>query len=480
MDEATTDFGQYSHGELKRMVDSLNSGDIMKAADPWRRTYDTLKGIRTALQSYSGQATTDWEGQASSAFYTRMTKLANSVNNTAEYANDTAVTLEIVADSIDEAKAAMPDEPSAWDRTTDWVDDKVSGLFGADDADTRQSEADSRKQQAVAIMQTLTRRYQASAAILNPPPATEGWDRSDDDPWPPAPPDPTGAGAIGGAIIGAGLGGIAGASAGGSTSGGSGKSHSSGAPGSLAVAATATGASAVIDPGIHGGAAATASLGPSSSGATSGTGIDATGGITGGTRAPSPTAGLTGGDRPSPQGVGGGAPSGANGLPGGGRVPGGLAPSEGRGSGSLGGGLNRGTGAGRTRSGANVVGEAPLGEGTGRSVGGFGSAGAVGGGVGSGARPGAAAGGGLARRSGGVVGESVADSRGGTFTEGGTGIGSRSRSGQAGGSTQATGGLAGSRGRRRDEERRGERPDYLVEDEETWVDGTRPNPDVVE
>ncbi|AXI77741.1 PPE domain-containing protein [Peterkaempfera bronchialis] len=468
MDEATTDFGQYSHGELKRMVDSLNSGDIMKAADPWRRTYDTLKGIRTALQSYSGQATTDWEGQASDAFYTRMTKLANSVNNTAEYANDTAVTLEIVADSIDEAKAAMPDEPSAWDRTTDWVDDKVSGLFGADDADTRQSEADSRKQRAVAIMQTLARRYQASAAILNPP-AAGSWGEKDEE-WPPPAPDPTGAGAISGAIVGAGLGGISAAAGGSSGSGNARRSRSTATAGSPGAATDSS--RIVTDAAIHGGTAVAATSVPASPGAGAGTGLDGSvGGIAGGTRVPTTGGVLPGGGSPASHGIGGGIPATGGGPVGGAYPAAGSAPGVGRGRAGSGDVGRSGEGAGRSRSamGGSVIGEGSMRQGGEHAAGGVGT----GGGLGAGARESARRGSGSARRSGGIIGESTRSGSSGVFTEGGTGIGSRSRLGQPFGG-------ASSRGRKKDEERRGERPDYLVEDEETWVDGERPNPGVVE
>jgi hypothetical protein len=490
MGEATTDFSQYSHAQLKAMVDSLNSGDVMKAADPWRRAYDTLKGIRGALQSYSGQATADWEGQASDAFSARMTSLANSVNNAAEYANNTAVTLEIVSDSIDEAKAAMPDEPSVWASGTDWVDDKVSGLLGSDDADTRASEAASRKQQAVAVLQTLASRYLNSADVLKPPPRDSGKDDDEGD-YPPPPDGPTGAAAIGGAIIGAGLGGAYGASGGarGTTST---RSDQAGlVQGSAPTGGPAT--ALVGDSAIHGGAAAAPppGIGAAVAGAGSGTGLDGTSaGISGGTRTPVTAAtSLTGGGGPTAQGIGGGMPA-PGPAPAGGVRPGtGLAPSAGRGSLPQGGAGSSTAGRSATGGRAGTAGleetaggRTAGGRGAARPSGGYG-AGAVGEGSGAGGRVGAGRGTGLAGRSGGVVGESLGGARGGAFTEGGTGIGSRSRLGRVGDAAagQPGGGLVGgARGRRRDKERRGDRPDYLVEDEETWADGTAPHPGVVE
>lgn len=475
MGEATTDFSQYSHAELKAMVDSLNSGDVMKAADPWRRAYDTLKGIGSALQSYSGQATTDWEGQASDAFSARMTKLANSVNNAAEYANNTAVTLEIVSDSIDEAKAAMPDEPSLWESGTDWVGDRISGLLGSHDADTLESEAAARKQQAVTVMQTLASRYLNSADVLKPPPRDLGKDHDEGD-YPPPPDGPTGAAAIGGAIIGAGLGGVLGASGGSRDATSSPSSRSASVQAGVAV--TGQGTAMVTDSAIHGGTATAAQAGTGTAAAGSGTGLDGTSrGITGGTRAPvTPTSSLTAGGGSTVRGIGGGLPVPGPGPAGGARPGPGLAPSAGRGSAPQGGAGRSASG----RSGAGGLEETSGGRGAVRPSGGYGP-GALGEESGPGGRGAGGRGTGLAGRSGGAVGESPSGGRGGAFTEGGTGIGSRGRLGRTGDAAVGpTGAVGGARGRRRDKERRGDRPDYLVEDEETWADGAPPSPGVVE
>ncbi|WP_377271164.1 hypothetical protein [Peterkaempfera sp. SMS 1(5)a] len=476
MGDATTDFSQYSHAQLKAMVDALNSGDVMKAADPWRRAHDTLKGIRSALQSYSGQATADWEGQASDAFSTRMTKLANSVNNTAEYANNAAVTLEIVSDSIAEAKAAMPDEPSAWDSGTDWVGDRVSGLLGSHDADTMQSEATARKQQAVAVMRTLAERYRNGAEVLKPPPVGDINDK--DDEYPPPPDGPTGAGAIGGLIIGAGLGGIAGASGGTTGSDAVGRAH--GAAGqAVSTGSVVVHHPVVTDAAIHGGSATTLTPPPPPLGTGAGTSIDGAG-IAGGTRvsATGPTA--LGGGSAGAHGIGGGTPTVGGGL-GGMRTNSGLGLTPGAGRGTVAGGADgqsgSGTGRARTGAGGTAAGESSAGEGLGRT-----GAGRFGGRGGAGMTTESAAGGsaGLSRRSGATMGESAQGGRGGAFTEGGTGIGSRSRRGEAGGAGQPFGAAGSARGRKRDKGRAGDRPDYLVEDEETWADGSSANPNVVE
>ncbi|MEV8627403.1 hypothetical protein [Streptomyces sp. NPDC051079] len=103
---------------------------------------------------------------------------------------------------------------------------------------------------------------------------------------------------------------------------------------------------------------------------------------------------------------------------------------------------------------------------------------------GTGGQSGAAAGRRLATETGGVVGGRAAQrpgqAAGRPFTPGGTGLVRGGQSGPGGsgagqGRPVAGGvrGAAGQTGDGRDEERRGERPDYLTEDEETWQQGSR-------
>ncbi|MET7733774.1 hypothetical protein ABZT02_20740 [Streptomyces sp. NPDC005402] len=122
-----------------------------------------------------------------------------------------------------------------------------------------------------------------------------------------------------------------------------------------------------------------------------------------------------------------------------------------------------------------------------------GRAGGIGGAAGAGAaaRGGAARAGGAAGRSGGVVGGTPRAGAGagagaGRGTTGGSGLhSSRGAAGGGGASAVRKGGVAGApgsrTGRRKDEEQReGERPDYLVEDEETWTPQTNTAPRVIE
>lgn len=167
-------------------------------------------------------------------------------------------------------------------------------------------------------------------------------------------------------------------------------------------------------------------------------------------------------------GVGGGV---AGGGVGGGGLPGGVGGAA---LGPRGGAAARG-GAGGTagRSGAAGRGGMP---------------GAGGAGAGAGGRGGATAGrgGSLARRGGGVVGAAKGTGSGTRGTPGGSGLHrSRGAAGAGGGSNVGKGANRmmgrGQSGQAEEEERReGERPDYLVEDEETWTPERNNAPRVIE
>ncbi|MET9455375.1 hypothetical protein ABZY05_09855 [Streptomyces canus] len=148
------------------------------------------------------------------------------------------------------------------------------------------------------------------------------------------------------------------------------------------------------------------------------------------------------------------------------------------GSGFVGGVMGGAAGAGSARG---MVGRVGAGGTAGR-------AGGVGGVAGTGgARSGAARAGGLPRQSGGVVGGTPKAGAGtGRGTTGGSGLhSSRGATGRGSASAVHKGGMVGAPGARtgrpKDEERReGQRPDYLVEDEETWAPQRNVAPRVID
>ncbi|MGF1428832.1 PPE domain-containing protein [Kitasatospora sp. LaBMicrA B282] len=203
MSSDVTDFNTFSHSDLRKMVEALNSGDVMSASDPWRRAADTLKQIRTALDTASSTATDSWQGTSSDAFYDKMTKLANSVNNAAAYANDTANTLKMMSEAIDQAKHDMPDEPGFLSQLGNAISDTAQNVMGVQDDSTQVPIKDQKKAEAVAVMQTLATKYRTATPVLKPPPVTY------DDPSVP-PPDPTPAAALTAFAMGASLGAVGG------------------------------------------------------------------------------------------------------------------------------------------------------------------------------------------------------------------------------------------------------------------------------
>ncbi|MET7692697.1 hypothetical protein ABZT06_32825 [Streptomyces sp. NPDC005483] len=174
-------------------------------------------------------------------------------------------------------------------------------------------------------------------------------------------------------------------------------------------------------------------------------------------------------------------------------ISGGRTGAPAGGVGPVGGGSAVGGGIG---GGAGFVGGAVGGAaGAGAARGMTGRAGSIGGvaGAGAAARGGAARAGGAAGRSGGVVGGTPkagagagAGAGGGRGTTGGSGLhSSRGAAARGGASAVRKGGVAGAPGsrtgrRKDDEQREGERPDYLVEDEETWTPQTNAAPRVIE
>ncbi|MFE0463258.1 hypothetical protein ACFW1A_28800 [Kitasatospora sp. NPDC058965] len=473
MSSGITDFNQYSHGQLRAMAEALNSGDVMSAGDPWRRAADVLKQIRAALGTASGAAVDTWEGSSSDAFYAAMTKLANSVNNTAAYANDAANTLKLMSEAMDRAKHDMPEEPGFWDQVGSTVADTWSSALG-DRSDTTQIPlADRRKAQAVAVMQTLAAKYRVAVGVLKPPPQLVH-----EDPDVP-PPDPTVGEALSALVLGAGFGAL-------------GSFHADPAgpvsrPAPIRSAPRATRPRTSADPGITGGVAGPSPKLPQS-------GVFGTSSFSEVPAPIGPGTGLDSTDIPmgplSPSGVGGFANSSAAASGGVGGFPNTPATAPGGSGGFVnspaprsdwtdpGGAPPRFVDRGAER--VSVPGRAISGEGSGVPVGGTTRVGREPSGE---------------QRSGytGLRGEAGAEpeqfgrSFGGTrkaFTEGGTGLGARYRAqaAQDGPAFESPAGFVpgASQEVRRKKRRKGHRAEYLVEDGQAWVSEEETRSGVVE
>ncbi|MFF2042203.1 WXG100 family type VII secretion target [Kitasatospora sp. NPDC058170] len=496
-----TDFTKFSHGELRRMAQALNSGEVMAASDPWRRAADTLKAIRATLTTASTEAAVTWEGTTSDAFHTRMLHLATTINNAASYANDAAITLKAMSEAIDQAKRNMPEEPSNWEQVKDGVGDTVSSIFGGDDEDTKTPVADQKKAEAAAVMQTLAMRYRVAAPMLKPPlpPGPPPPVRRDNTTEVTSPDDPSGSAALSAVMSSAGYTGTRSAPV--STTGPAPRSPKTVDQPASKHSTTSTptdpgtkGGTPPADSGIKGGTAQAAPKPPSATHYGPGTGIDGTTittPTTPVTSTPSANSGTSGTNFGTPGGQPGGQPGGLpatlkSGGPGSGPRANGGGPVVGRSEGPTAGqgksGVQGKDGSNRAGTPGQAAARGGKTFGTGEAhMGGFGS----GGRSAAGARPG----GGLPGRTGGVVGEGGRTGAGAgakqAFTEGGSGLGVRGRGkGELGTNGPSGTGpgvpLADGQRRKKDKEKDGRRPDYLVEDEETWASDQPVNPNVVE
>ncbi|MEV0531372.1 hypothetical protein [Kitasatospora sp. NPDC050463] len=479
-----TNFNDYSHAELRKMAQALNPGEVMAAGDPWRRAADTLKAIRATLTRASTEAAVSWEGTTSDAFHSRMLNLAATINNAASYANDAANTLKAMSEAIAKAKHDMPEEPSGWDQLKDGVGDTVSSLFGGDDEDTKTAIAEQRKLEAAAVMQTLAMHYRVAAPMLKPPPPLQPGPnkrRGDDYQDVPSPDESSGASTISAVMAGASYSSVTTSPTPGSSTPPPQRTTGEPARNRPATAAPAVPAPPV-DSGIKGGTAQAAPKPPAVTNYGPGTGID-------GTKASVPTTSATSTSLPN-SGSSGTNPGPQTGLP----------------SGPTGGGYERartsagpvGEGPGASASSRDKVGTpnrdvpgrttAP-GEAAARRGKAFGTGEVFEGGFGSGGRGtgGSRPSSGLPGGTGGLVGKGGRSGPGAkeAFTEGGSGLGARSR-GRGEPSASVGGGMApgvplgDAHRRKKDGEKEGKRPDYLVEDEETWASDKPANPNVVE
>lgn len=456
---------------LRDMIMNADPDRIYEVSQHWKQVHNILSGgdgdgnsggvdsvsakdsVAGMLQTAVDNALEHWEGEAAQAFQREAAKLSQRVRNGAAWAKRNAEIMDRAQSDLRASREKMRDikEPSGWDSAWDKVfDDERNDTRlqediknGASTEAAAKANADSLSKgkeeqlKAVAVMEQLAVNYKALAA---PP-------RVDDpkDPYsPPSPnnvpmpppiamPSPSGSGRPG-------------------------------APGAAPKPWSAGGTSKI----------GTAPQVPRAQGITGGTQLPVTK-----TNVDSISPGLTGpGLGPVPGGGGPTGGGGPGGVPGGPIVPGG-GPGLGGGPRSGVGGPGRGGIAPAGRSGLGTpggragLGGGPGGAAAGRGTGGRPGMGGMGGGAGAGAagRGGAGAGGrgALAKARGGVVGAAKAPTGKGTGT--GAGLhgsrGGSQRGAMAGG---MAGGMGRGNGRRSEEENsRGERPDYLVEDEETWV-----------
>ncbi|MEV5598975.1 hypothetical protein [Streptomyces sp. NPDC052496] len=462
---SASDFHHHGIDALRAMIENADPDAIETSGKHWRASADRLAGedgrggIRKAFMEAVDHATAHWEGKAADAFRREARQVLEKIDRTYGHSRNVEQTLigtrasgeqAGVAHNLREAKKAMSKikDPGFWDKVGDEKGD--DSQFHKDMANPKMdakmalelnrdnlSLSKERQVEAVIVMEELAANYRAQSGVYpddRPLPGGGG-----DWPSPPAqtpPPPPVNMPTPGGTRP---------------------------RPTAVTPSAPRVPGGSAVPPGLRSPQVKPASPPPVR------TGLDGLQKGMPGTGGP----GLL--DRPGGgPGIGGGKTSKEQQLPGIPGLPGGMPP--GKGTGGVRGAGRTGMPAGGTVGGSGAKGGGRSGV-PGMPGGGAGGAGAAG-------RGGAARGGAQARTPGGVAGKPGGPT-GGT-KQGGSGL-HRSRGGtQAGrpdqrGKGMGMAGAPGARGKGEDKERTtSKRPDYLVEDEETWTPQRNVAPRVIE
>ncbi|MFJ4204393.1 WXG100 family type VII secretion target [Streptomyces sviceus] len=447
----TTPFGlNYDMDQMKDMVRDADPGTVTRVAKAWEALSKDLVGpggIKESLDAAVEHVLAHWEGQSADLFRERAQVIGTKITDSSKYATNTSVSLRGAAAKLDEIKPEVlaMEKPGKVSSALDYIgnmgDRDDSGAnnalkSGAGSQEALDGNAGSLSEGREAQLRMAVKMEALGAAYNSRAAEMGSWKRGSVNDSEDYPGDPGGV-----------------------------------APAPVVVPTeTATRSPQRVTTG-------TARSGQTST-ISSSKAVTPPSGITGGAHKPTVSEpqvgtaidGISGGRTGAPS-IGGAG----TGAVGGGTAGG----SVGGGAGFVGGAVGGAAGAGAARGG--MVGRAAAGAGTGGMAGRAG-AGGVGG---TGAAKGAAGRvGGTAR--GGVVGGTPKSGAGaGRGTAGGSGLHSSRGAAGKGASAVRKGGIAGAPGsrtgrRKEDEQHEGERPDYLVEDEETWTPQTNVAPRVIE
>ncbi|WP_141207225.1 WXG100 family type VII secretion target [Streptomyces griseorubiginosus] len=448
----STPFGlDYDMDQMKDMVRDADPGAVTRVAAAWEALSKDLVGpggIKESLEAAVEHVLAHWEGQSADLFRQRAQVISTKITDSSKYASNTSVSLRGAAAKLAEIKPEVlaMEKPGKVSSALDYIgnmgDRDDSGANNAlKSGESSQAALDGNAgslsegreaQLRMAVkMEALGAAYNSRAAEMGHWKPGNGIDHADDYPG-----DPGGV-----------------------------------APAPVVVPAeTATRSPQRVTAGTSR-TAHTSTIGSSKA-------VTPPSGITGGAHKPTVSQpqvgtaidGIAGGRTGAPS-VGGGTATVGGGSAAGGGIGGG--------AGFVGGAVGGAAGAGAARGG--LVGRA----GAGASAGGMAGRAGAGGVGGAGAAKGAAGRvGGTAR--GGVVGGTPKSGTGaGRGTAGGSGLHNSRGAAGKGASAVRKGGIAGAPGsrtgrRKEDEQHEGERPDYLVEDEETWTPQTNAAPRVIE
>ncbi|MFF1304738.1 hypothetical protein [Streptomyces sp. NPDC058307] len=457
----TTPFGlNYDMDQMKDMVRDADPGTVTRVATAWEALSKDLVGpggIKETLDAAVEHVLAHWEGQSADLFRERAQVISKKITDSSKYATHTSVSLKGAAATLSKIKPEVlaMEKPSKISSGLDYVgnmghrDDSGANnalKSGAGSQEALDGNAGSlsegrEAQLRMAVkMEALGAAYNSRAAEMGQWTLNKTRDDSEDYPGDP--------------------GGVAPAPVPVPTE------SATRSPNAATTGTARSGQVSTID--------SSKSVSPPS-GITGGAHKPSD--ITGGVHQPSVSQpqigtaidGVSGGHTGAP--TTGGIGTVGSGTVGGGGVGGGSGFVGGAVGGAVGGvGAARGGMVGRAGAAGGMAGRAGVGAG---GVGGAGAAKGAAGRVGGTAR-------------GGVVGGTPKSGAGaGRGTAGGSGLHSSRGAAGKGASAVRKGGIAGAPGsrtgrRKEDEQREGERPNYLVEDEETWAPETNVAPRVIE
>ncbi|KUL37380.1 hypothetical protein ADL22_21675 [Streptomyces sp. NRRL F-4489] len=493
----TTKFNEHDLDGLKGMLDGANVQLVRDVAQHWQDLHDQLVGpgdggggIQKRFEDAVKKVLESWHGDTAEKFAKRAQEISENFRAGAPYASHTAQVMGLTAQDLQKAIDKVKPIDDGWNWSDDvwgempWSDqiddDDLNKVLksGASTEGVLEANKDNlsghqkKRLEAAVAMENLGTAYVVRASGLKPPGRNMVDDRIPDHR------DPSDGAALGPMPMpmGPGGGGLGGAGGGGGV-----KLPTRGMKATPAPKMPEA-PKMPNTPGISGGVG---SLKPKMPDVT--TGLDGLhGGGPGGPGVKVPTSGLGGGPGVHVPGGGpGGGPSGMPGIPGGGMPVRGAGGAKGVPGGT--GGVKSGPGgvkSGPGGAGAPGTGGARAGRPGMPGMGGAHAGGAGKGGAGG--RPGAGAGGAQARQKGGIIGSSGGKASGGA--QGGSGL-HRSRGGTAAGANSGggrrpagmMGGAHGAHGGKGEGKgQNGNRPDYLVEDEETWTPERNVAPRVIE
>ncbi|NEB06185.1 hypothetical protein [Streptomyces sp. SID13726] len=430
--------------EMKAMLQHAKPQLVSGVAAGWRGLSEQLTGIQSEFEKEVARIQEHWKGAAAERFAAKAKQVSKSIGDTAKYASHTSTAManagstlshiqpEVMAmEKPSKISSALNSLGDGFTRSDDGLNKDLAAGKGAQDAlDANHDDLSAGREaqlKMAAKMETLGASYNSQAKAMGSWNKRQWRDDEHDYPGDPGGVMPT-------PVV-------------------MPTARSSGSP-----------------QNVSSGTARTAQT----SGISSSKSVTPPSGVTGGAHKPTAPTGNVGTAIDGISGGRTGAPTvGGTGTVGGGTAGGGIGGA----GGFVGGAVGGAAGAGAARGG--MVGRA--GAGTAGMAGRAGAGGVGGAGAAKGATGRV---GGTAR--GGVVGGAPKSGAGaGRGTAGGSGLHNSRGAAGKGASAVRKGGIAGAPGsrtgrRKEDEQREGERPDYLVEDEETWTPQTNAAPRVIE